>query len=55
MVLSVDTPFVDETIFQTLLDADTEGLDALIARTHEGVIPYAASITALYRESLNGC
>jgi len=50
MVLSVDTPFVDKTVFQTLLDADKEGLDAVISRTHEGSHP----LCGIYHRSLLG-
>lgn len=50
MVLSVDTPFVDETIFQTLIDADTTELDAVIARTYEGSHP----MCGIYHRSLLG-
>jgi molybdenum cofactor guanylyltransferase len=48
IVLSVDTPFVDEAIFQALVDADTENLDAVIARTSEGSHP----MCGLYHRSL---
>jgi len=50
IVLSVDTPFVDEGIFQALVDADTENLDAVIARTSEGSHP----MCGLYHRSLLG-
>ena len=39
MILSVDTPFINEHIFQTLLDADNENLDAVIAKTKGGSHP----------------
>jgi molybdopterin-guanine dinucleotide biosynthesis protein A len=39
MVLSVDTPFVNQAIFQSLIDADHEELDAVIARTSTGSHP----------------
>jgi molybdenum cofactor guanylyltransferase len=48
MVLSVDTPFVDEAVFQSLMDADEEGLDAVIARTHAGSHP----LCGIYHRSL---
>lgn len=48
MVLSVDTPFIDEAVFQALLDADEEGLDAVIARTREGSHP----MCGIYHRSL---
>lgn len=38
-VLSVDTPFVDETVVAALLDADRPGIDAVVARTGHGVHP----------------
>ena len=50
IVLSVDTPFVDEGVFQALVDADTENLDAVIARTSEGSHP----MCGLYHRSLLG-
>lgn len=50
MVLSVDTPFVDAEVFQALLAADTEDLDALIARTAEGSHP----LCGIYHRSLLG-
>ena len=37
--LSVDTPFVDASVIAALLAADHEGLDAVIARTAEGMHP----------------
>jgi len=48
MVLSVDTPFVDESVFQTLIDADSLELDAVIARTSEGNHP----MCGIYHRSL---
>jgi len=50
MVLSVDTPFVDETVFQTLIDADSPELDAVIAQTSEGSHP----MCGIYHRSLLG-
>lgn len=50
MVLSVDTPFVDEYVFETLLDADKEELDAVIARTPSGSHP----MMGIYHRSLLG-
>ena len=37
--ISVDTPFIDRTIIAALLAADGAGLDAVIARTGEGMHP----------------
>jgi molybdenum cofactor guanylyltransferase len=48
MVLSVDTPFVDESIFRKLIEADEEGLDAIIARTATGSHP----LCGIYHRSL---
>lgn len=48
MVLSVDTPFVDENIFKSLIEADEEGLDAVIAKTQEGSHP----LCGIYHRSL---
>lgn len=50
MVLSVDTPFVESSIFQTLLDADNSELDAVIAKTSEGSHP----LCGIYHRSLLG-
>lgn len=50
MVLSVDTPFVDEAVFQRLVDADGEELDAVIAKTAEGSHP----MCGIYHRSLRG-
>lgn len=50
IVLSVDTPFVDERVFQTLIDADLPELDAVIARTSEGSHP----MCGIYHRSLLG-
>lgn len=50
MVLSVDTPFVEERVFQTLIDADSPELDAVIARTNEGSHP----MCGIYHRSLLG-
>lgn len=47
-VLSVDTPFVDETIIQMLLDADTIHYDAVISKTPSGTHPMAG----IYHRSL---
>jgi molybdenum cofactor guanylyltransferase len=38
-VLSVDTPFVDESVISALIDADSPDLDAIIARTPSGSHP----------------
>lgn len=48
LVLSVDTPFVDDTVFQSLIDADEAGLDAVIARTQTGSHP----LCGIYHRSL---
>lgn len=48
MVLSVDTPFVDDAVFQTLIDADESGLDAVIAKTATGSHP----LCGIYHRSL---
>lgn len=47
-VLSVDTPFVDETIFQLLMDADKDTLDAVISKTPSGSHP----LCGIYHRSL---
>jgi len=49
-VLSVDTPFVDEKIIRTLLEADKPHFDAVIAKTPSGTHP----LTGLYHVSLLG-
>ena len=48
MVLSVDTPFIDEGVFQSLLLADEKGLDAAIAKTATGSHP----LCGIYHRSL---
>jgi molybdopterin-guanine dinucleotide biosynthesis protein A len=48
MVLSVDTPFVGEEVFATLLEADRDGLDAVIAKTASGTHP----MCGIYHRSL---
>lgn len=50
MVLSVDTPFVDEDVFKALLDADTPDVDAIIAKTASGTHP----MCGIYHRSLLG-
>lgn len=50
MVLSVDTPFVDARVFQTLIDADSDEYDAVIAKTSEGSHP----LCGIYHRSLLG-
>jgi molybdopterin-guanine dinucleotide biosynthesis protein A len=47
-VLSVDTPFVDTTIFETLLRADNATLDAVVAKTDSGTHP----LCGIYHHSL---
>ncbi|MDP2077975.1 MAG: molybdenum cofactor guanylyltransferase MobA [Sulfuricurvum sp.] len=49
-VLSVDTPFVDETVIQILLEADTPHYDAVVAKTLTGTHPMAG----IYHQSLLG-
>ena len=48
MVLSVDTPFIDDAVFQTLIDADETELDAVIAKTATGSHP----LCGIYHRSL---
>jgi len=48
MVLSVDTPFVDKNVFQTLIEADNKELDAVIAKTQSGTHP----MCGIYHRSL---
>lgn len=48
IVLSVDTPFVDENVFSALLDADSMELDTVIAKTDSGSHP----LCGLYHRSL---
>lgn len=50
MVLSVDTPFVGEREFRVLIEADHEGMDAVIARTPTGLHP----LCGIYHRSLLG-
>lgn len=50
IVLSVDTPFVNETVFQKLLEADSPSLDAVIAKTSKGSHP----MCGIYHRSLLG-
>ncbi len=50
MVLSVDTPFVGEEVFQALIDADGSELDAVIAKTASGTHP----MCGIYHRSLQG-
>ena len=47
-VLSVDTPFVDETVIETLIAADEPGLDAVVAETTDGFHP----LCGIYHRSL---
>lgn len=49
-VLSVDTPFVDQTVISALIDADASDLDAIIARTPSGSHP----MCGIYHRSLKG-
>lgn len=49
-VLSVDTPFIDETIIQTLLDADAIHYDAVISKSLSGTHP----MVGIYHRSLLG-
>jgi molybdopterin-guanine dinucleotide biosynthesis protein A len=48
IVLSVDTPFVDEIVFHALIDADNTEIDAVIAKTASGTHP----MCGLYHRSL---
>lgn len=48
VVLSVDTPFVGKHVFQSLIDADETGLDAVIAKTATGTHP----MCGIYHRSL---
>jgi len=50
MVLSVDTPFVDQRVFQALIDSDSPEADAVIAKTAGGVHP----MCGIYHRSLLG-
>ncbi len=47
-VISVDTPFVDEKEIQQLFDADDDNLDAVVARSPEGMHP----MCGIYHRSL---
>lgn len=49
-VLSVDTPFVDATTIQTLLNADALDYDAVICKTPSGIHP----MVGIYHRSLLG-
>ncbi|MDD4856182.1 MAG: molybdenum cofactor guanylyltransferase MobA [Sulfuricurvum sp.] len=49
-VLSVDSPFVNEEIIKSLVEADNTDLDAVIAKTPSGTHP----LTGLYHVSLLG-
>lgn len=49
-VLGVDTPFVDENVIQTLLDADAPHYDATLPKTSSGTHPMAG----IYHRSLLG-
>lgn len=46
--ISVDTPFIDEVIFNALVDADSTDLDAVIAKTSSGSHP----LCGIYHRSL---
>ncbi|MGD9717382.1 MAG: molybdenum cofactor guanylyltransferase MobA [Sulfuricurvum sp.] len=48
MALSVDTPFVDASVFETLIAADNGECDAIIAKTASGTHP----LCGIYRRSL---
>ena len=48
MVLSVDTPFIDEDVFTTLLQMDSQDQDATIAKTSSGTHP----MCGIYHRSL---
>jgi molybdopterin-guanine dinucleotide biosynthesis protein A len=55
-VLSVDTPFIDEVTIKTLIDADNNSLDAVIAKTQQGIHPmcgiYHSSLHVRFQEML---
>ena len=46
--LSVDAPFIDESIIRTLINADSSEFDATIAKTKEGMQP----LCGIYHRSL---
>lgn len=46
--LSVDSPFVDEGVFSSLINASSDGFDATIARTSQGIQP----LCGVYNRSL---
>ncbi len=48
-VLSVDSPFIDENIIKTLIKADNDSLDAVIAKTKQGIHP----MCGIYHSSLH--
>lgn len=48
MVMSIDTPFIDASVFQALIDADKSTLDAVIATTSSGSHP----MVGIYHRSL---
>lgn len=48
MVLSVDTPFVDKSVFEKLLASDSDDYDAIIAKTASGTHP----MCGIYHASL---
>ncbi len=56
-VLSVDTPFIDKSIIQALIDADNDTLDAVIAKTEQGPHPmcgiYHSSLHVKFQEMLD--
>jgi len=47
-VLGVDTPFIDETVIQKLLDADASQYDAVVSKTSSGIHP----MVGIYHRSL---
>lgn len=46
--ISVDSPFIDKAIIKKLIDADTNNLDATIAKTSSGIQP----MCGIYHKSL---
>lgn len=48
MVLSVDTPFIEKSVFQSLIDASGDNFDAVIAKTSTGSHP----LCGIYRRTL---
>jgi molybdopterin-guanine dinucleotide biosynthesis protein A len=47
-ILSVDAPFVDESIINTIMQADNKDFDAIIAKSPHGIQP----LCGLYKKSI---